>query len=151
MLKEFEEFSVVNDSEHVLILIDEAHRSHNKELGFNIFSAFPNASKIAFTGTPLISKRHKKPTHEIFGTYIDTYKIRDAVNDEATVALKYEGKAVYTKVDSEKDLEHEFLDLFGHRTQKNWISFVKSMERLETSWKQRNGLSGLQRTLWTII
>ncbi|MFE6134871.1 type I restriction endonuclease subunit R [Bacillus sp. NPDC057893] len=118
LMKEFEEFPIVNDSEHVLILIDEAHRSHNRELGFNIFSAFPNASKIAFTGTPLISKRHKKRTHEIFGTYIDTYKIRDAVNDEATVALKYEGKAVYTKVDNEEDLEHDFLDLFGHRTQK---------------------------------
>ena len=43
-------------------------------------------AKIAFTGTPLLTERHKQKTHERFGgsgEFIDTYKIREAVDDRA--------------------------------------------------------------------
>ncbi|MBU0966803.1 MAG: DEAD/DEAH box helicase family protein, partial [Proteobacteria bacterium] len=43
-------FGVVNDSERIILMIDEAHRTQGSDLGDNIFEAFPNAVRIAFTG-----------------------------------------------------------------------------------------------------
>src|SRR5690606_12530634 len=51
-------FGVVNASDRIVLMIDEAHRTQGSELGENIFEAFPNAARIAFTGTPLITERH---------------------------------------------------------------------------------------------
>jgi type I restriction enzyme, R subunit len=65
-------FGVVNASERILLMIDEAHRTQGSDLGGNIFEAFPNAARIAFTGTPLITERHgEKKTVKRFGEYID--------------------------------------------------------------------------------
>jgi hypothetical protein len=67
-------FGVVNASERIILMIDEAHRTQSSDLGENLFEAFPNATRIAFTGTPLITERHgEKKTRKRFGEYIDTY------------------------------------------------------------------------------
>ncbi|MEO0012812.1 MAG: hypothetical protein RLZZ535_1201, partial [Cyanobacteriota bacterium] len=50
-------FGIVNNSERIVLMIDEAHRTQGSDLGDNIFEAFPNAARIAFTGTPLITER----------------------------------------------------------------------------------------------
>ena len=42
-------FGVVNRSERVLIMIDEAHRTQSSDLGNNLFEAFPNATRIAIS------------------------------------------------------------------------------------------------------
>jgi type I restriction enzyme R subunit len=68
-------FGVVNTSDRIILMIDEAHRTQSSDLGDNLFEAFPNATRIAFTGTPLITERHgEKRTHKRFGEYIDTYR-----------------------------------------------------------------------------
>jgi type I restriction enzyme, R subunit len=75
-------FGVVNDSPRILIMVDEAHRTQGSDMGDNLFEAFPNASRVAFTGTPLITERHGgKQTVKRFGEYIDTYKLMDSVED----------------------------------------------------------------------
>jgi type I restriction enzyme R subunit len=40
-------FGVVNPSERILLMIDEAHRTQGSDLGENIFETFPNATRIA--------------------------------------------------------------------------------------------------------
>ena len=57
ILPQIEALGVVNNSDRILILIDESHRTQNNPFGLagNLFKAFPNSSKIAFTGTPLIT------------------------------------------------------------------------------------------------
>jgi len=44
-------FGVVNRSPRILLLVDEAHRTQGSDLGNNLFEAFPEATRIAFTGT----------------------------------------------------------------------------------------------------
>ena len=51
-------FGVVNSSDRILLMIDEAHRTQGSDLGDNLFEAFPNATRIAFSGTPLITEQH---------------------------------------------------------------------------------------------
>jgi type I restriction enzyme R subunit len=115
----FKPFDVVNSSDRIVIMIDEAHRTQGGDMGDNFFTAFPNAAKIAFTGTPLLTDRHKQKTHERFGgsgEFIDTYKIREAVDDRATLDIVYIGKTSKDNIKSKEALEKEFEDVFKERT-----------------------------------
>lgn len=80
----------LNESDKILLLIDEAHRSHGNILHAYLNTALPNCIKIGFTGTPIISGKKKK-TAEIFGSFIDEYTIRDSQRDGVTVPILYEG------------------------------------------------------------
>ena len=96
---EFKAFEQVNPSERIILLIDEAHRTQGGDMGDNLFAAFPQATKLAFTGTPLLTARHKIKTHERFGSptgqdtpFIDEYKIKQSVRDKATLDIIYIGR-----------------------------------------------------------
>ena len=120
-----EVFGVVNVSEKVLVLIDEAHRTQASELGDNLFAAFPNAARIAFTGTPLITERHKKKTWERFGGYIDKYKLQDAVEDRATIQILYEGKTADTAIQEKHQFDTKFEDLFQNLSDEQILKIKK--------------------------
>ena len=112
-----ENFGVVNRSERILLMIDEAHRTQSSDLGDNLFEAFPNATRIAFTGTPLITEQHgTKRTVKRFGEYIDTYKLMDSVQDGATLQILYEGRTADTALKDKHGFDTKFEDLFRERT-----------------------------------
>jgi len=105
------EFPVLNTSDKIIVLADEAHRTQYGTLGAAINAALPNAPRIAFTGTPLI-KTNK--TSETFGSYIDTYTIEQAVQDGATVQILYEGREANVRVTGDS-LDSLFDEYFGDR------------------------------------
>jgi len=107
-------FPELNPSPDILILIDEAHRSQASSLHANMLRALPNAVRIAFTGTPILAQ-DKKNTLDIFGTYIDRYRIRESEADEATVPILYEGREVKGAVKDGQDLDDLFRKLFEDR------------------------------------
>ncbi|AWF79513.1 type I restriction endonuclease subunit R [Microbulbifer sp. A4B17] len=119
-------FGVVNDSARIVLMIDEAHRTQGSDLGDNIFEAFPNAARIAFTGTPLITERHgEKKTHKRFGEYIDTYRLMDAVNDGATLQILYEGRTADSALNDKHGFETEFENLFKERSDEELLAIKK--------------------------
>jgi len=119
-------FGVVNDSERIILMIDEAHRTQGSDLGDNIFEAFPNAVRVAFTGTPLITERHgERRTHKRFGKYIDTYRLMDAVNDGTTLQILYEGKTADAALYDKHGFEIAFEDLFKDRTEEELLAIKK--------------------------
>lgn len=121
-----ETFGVVNSSERILLMIDEAHRTQGSDLGDNIFEAFPNATRIAFTGTPLISEQHgEKRTVKRFGEYIDTYNLMDAVHDGATLQILYEGKTADTALKDKHGFDTKFEDLFSNRSEEELAAIRK--------------------------
>ena len=89
------EFPVLNESDKIIVLADEAHRTQYGTLGAAINTALPNAPRIAFTGTPLIKSQK---TTNTFGSYIDTYTIEQAVKDGATIQILYEGREPAVRV-----------------------------------------------------
>lgn len=131
----FEKFGVVNDSDRILLLIDEAHRSQAGDLGNNLFEAFPNATRLAFTGTPLIQVKDgqviDQQTANRFGGYIDKYKLQDAVADGATVQILYEGKTA----DSAIDQKHEFDTKVDASAREHVVSQLRKAENLQTMRK----------------
>jgi len=103
-----QEFPLLNKSENVLVLVDEAHRTQYKYLGANLQKALPNAVKIAFTGTPI------DKTQKTFGDYIDKYTIRQAVDDGVTVEIIYEGRTHNAEVDDPDAMNKRFEDVFAN-------------------------------------
>ena len=74
----------------ILIMSDEAHRSQYGIFADNMVRLLPTASRIGFTGTPLLSSDNI--TERTFGGYISVYDFKRAVEDGATVPLYYENR-----------------------------------------------------------
>ena len=81
------------DSDKFYVLIDEAHRSQYSAMYNYMREVLPNATLIAFTGTPLIAKS-KRNTYEKFGDPIHNYTMKRSIEDRITVPLVYEGRKV---------------------------------------------------------
>lgn len=74
----------------IIIMSDEAHRSQYGIFADNMMRLLPTASRIGFTGTPLLSSDNI--TARTFGGYISVYDFKRAVEDGATVPLYYENR-----------------------------------------------------------
>ena len=97
------------------MLIDEAHRSHSSTLHMNMLAALPNCASIGFTGTPIIMGAKKKTT-DIFGPYIDIYRLATPRRDGAVVPIMYSGRTAKGAVRDGRDLDEVFEDMFADHT-----------------------------------
>ena len=111
-------FPELNTSDHVLVMTDEAHRSQYKLLGANLDRALPNATYIGYTGTPT------DKTERRFGDYIDKYTMREAIADEVTVKIIYEGRTHSAEVEDKEGMDKAFKDVFRDRTPQEWIQII---------------------------
>ena len=85
-----EKHPVLSERSDIIVITDEAHRSQYDTLAMNMRTALPNASFIAFTGTPLIVGEER--TRQVFGDYVSVYNFKQSVDDGATVPLYYENR-----------------------------------------------------------
>jgi type I restriction enzyme R subunit len=76
-----------NASANLIVLIDEGHRSQGGENHERMRKALPNASYVAFTGTPLLKD---DKTANKFGRIVHAYTMKDAVADGTVTPLLYE-------------------------------------------------------------
>ena len=101
--------------DNVFVLIDEAHRTTNGDLGNFLMGALPKATYLGFTGTPIDKTAYGKGTFKVFGGddprgFLDKYSIRQSIDDGATVPLHYTLAPNELRVEKEV-LEREFLKL----------------------------------------
>ena len=113
----------LNDSEDILVLADEAHRSHTSTFHATLEGALPNCTMIGFTGTPIVVKGKKKTT-DIFGTILDVYTIKQSQEDGATLPILYEGRTTKVEVKDAESLDEIFLDMFAGRTERE-LAIIK--------------------------
>lgn len=91
----------------IVVLSDEAHRSNNGICAENMMKLLPTASRIGFTGTPILD--YDNLTKRTFGGYVSVYDFNRAVEDGATVPLYYENRS--DKLDIQNpELNDELLD-----------------------------------------
>lgn len=141
-------FGVVNTSPRIILMIDEAHRTQSSDLGDNLFEAFPNAARVAFTGTPLITERHgERKTHKRFGEYIDTYKLMDAVHDGATLQILYEGKTADSALNEKHAFDTAFEDLFRERSEEELLAIRKKYGATGDILEAKNRIDAIARDL----
>ena len=136
----------MNERENIIVLVDEAHRTQEGDLGRQMRAALPNAFLFGLTGTP-VNKADKNTfwafgAEEDKGGYMSRYTFHDSIRDEATLPLHFEPRLVDVHVDKEaldkafKDfkesaaLSDEEADALNQKSAK-MSAFLKSPERVE--------------------
>jgi len=101
----------LNPRDNIIVMVDEAHRTQEGDLGEKMRLALPNAFFFGLTGTPI--NRTDKNTFATFGAeedrtgYMSRYSFSDSIRDGATLPLHFEPVPVELHVDKEK-LNREF-------------------------------------------
>lgn len=95
----------MNTRDNIIVLIDEAHRTQEGDLGRQMRAALPNAFLFGLTGTPV--NKADKNTFWAFGApedkggYMSRYTFHDSIRDNATLPLHFEPRLVDVHVDKE--------------------------------------------------
>ena len=122
---------VLNASEHMVVMVDEAHRTQYGLLGARMSKALPNAALIGFTGTP-IDKGFGRSTMQRFGPLIDSYTIPQSVADGATVPIFYETRLPELHIDGPETLDTLFEAMFGHESEETQARIRRRYANKET-------------------
>lgn len=135
----------MNTRENIIVLVDEAHRTQEGDLGRQMRAALPNAFLFGLTGTPV--NKADKNTFWAFGAkedeggYMSRYTFQDSIRDEATLPLHFEPRLVDVHVDKETidkafeefresaALTDEEADALNQKSAK-MAAFLKSPERV---------------------
>ncbi len=93
----------LNERSNVIVMVDEAHRTQEGDLGRKMREALPNAFLFGLTGTPI--NRADKNTFWAFGAdedekgYLSRYSFQESIRDKATLPLHFEAPEVKLKID----------------------------------------------------
>lgn len=147
-LQKFDKNNIVpNKRTNIVVISDEAHRSHygideqivykkNPDGTFTSISkygyakyirdALPEATYIGFTGTPVESGDHS--TSAIFGKTVDTYDMTQSVEDGSTVKIFYESRLAKVWLDDGKlkEIDKYYDDLANQNVSEDVIEESKS-------------------------
>ncbi|MBL8021698.1 MAG: type I restriction endonuclease subunit R [Leptospirales bacterium] len=102
-IHKFGEAGKLNERSNIIVMVDEAHRTQEGNLGRNMREALPNAFLFGLTGTPI--NRADKNTFWAFGAdedakgYMSRYSFQDSIRDKATLPLHFEAPEVKLRID----------------------------------------------------
>jgi type I restriction enzyme R subunit len=105
---------VLNSRDNIIVMVDEAHRTQEGDLGRKMREALPNAFLFGLTGTPI--NRSDKNTFYAFGAdtdeggYMSHYSLGDSIRDGATKELHFEPRLVDLHID-QKAIEDAYAEL----------------------------------------
>lgn len=124
-------FRVLSAKANFYVLVDEAHRSQYDFLAAFMRASLPNAKFVAFTGTPLLND--DKHTLAEFGgdTYVDEYRLHEAVADGATLPIKYQD--AWVALAPNANLDQAFKDQFIKESEARQHALKKE---LLARWRQ---------------
>ena len=125
------QLAVLNASENVVVMVDEAHRTQYGRLGAKLSQALPNAVLVGFTGTP-IDQSFGRNTMRHFGTLIDSYTIPQSVKDGATVPIFYEARLPDLAIQGAETLDRLFDTLFSDTTEEEKARIKRRYANRET-------------------
>lgn len=134
----------INLRDNIIVMVDEAHRTQEGDLGQRMRMALPKAFFFGLTGTPINKTDHN--TFWTFGAnedengYMSRYSFEDALRDKTILPLHFEPRLLDIHIDREK-VDEEFaalsntLDEDAKITLSNkaakMLEFLKSPERIE--------------------
>ena len=140
----------VPDSENWIVLVDECHRTQEKDLGAFLRATLPEARFFGFTGTPI--KRNDKDTYANFGVegegYLDKYSIDDAVADGATVPIRYTSRKTEWQIDAGK-LDVLFDQWFAGKSDERIAEIKRRGISIKDLAKHRKRVELIAYDIWT--
>lgn len=150
-------FPEITARSNVIVLVDEAHRTQygfdakvsetgniRYGLAWQLRRALPNAVYVAFTGTPV--ELVGADTRAVFGDYIDTYKVAQAVEDGTTVPIHYEARIARIQLDG--DLAGQIDEEFDEATEGLAQTEASAAAR---KWSQVEALVGSDNRLDMVV
>ncbi|MBN1830417.1 MAG: HsdR family type I site-specific deoxyribonuclease [Deltaproteobacteria bacterium] len=153
-LQKFEGGDALSERRNIVVIADEAHRSHygfsaridrnSGEIKYGMAKylrdALPNAAFIGFTGTPL--ELNDKSTPAVFGDYIDRYDILRAVQDGATVPIYYESRLARIELDEDEKprIDPEFEEITEGEEE-------EEKQKLKTKWAALEAMVGTDKRI----
>ncbi|RKE86275.1 type I restriction endonuclease subunit R [Rhizobium sp. AG855] len=103
-------YPLLTDQKNIVVISDEAHRTQGGKFAQNMrFYGLPNASYLGFTGTPLIEEE-LEITRNIFGEYVSVYDFKRAIEDGATLPLRYLNRGEKLAIDN-PDLDEQMAEI----------------------------------------
>ncbi len=153
--KDEEFFPTLTDRKNIVVICDEAHRtqygfkgridSKTGEVKYGLAKglrdALPNATFVAFTGTPI--SQDDRDTQAVFGHYISIYDIQQAVDDGATVPIYYESRLAKLDIKSSAlpKIDSKVNDIFEDEDD------ISSTEKEKGRWAALEALVGAEPRL----
>lgn len=134
---------IIDDRDNIILLMDEAHRTQEGDLGKKMRTALPNAFFFGLTGTPINRNDHN--TFACFGAeedkygYISKYTFQNSVEDKATLELNFKTVPVEMHLDN-ANLQKEFDELTDQISEEDKNELVRrtSVEAFFTAEKRIN-------------
>ena len=154
-----EKFPVLTDRHNIVVIADEAHRTQygfkarlDSESGTikyglakSLRDALPNATFLAFTGTPI--SQDDRDTQAVFGEYVSIYDIQQAVDDGATVPIYYESRLAKINLDQSAlpTVDREVEEILDSET-----ADAREKEKAKSQWSALEAIVGTDARLQEI-
>lgn len=127
---------VLDNRDNIIVMVDEAHRTQEGDLGQRMREALPNAFLFGLTGTPINKRDHN--TFMWFGSpdddggYLSRYSFQDSIRDGATLPLHFEPRLSEVHIDQEA-IDTAFEELAEERglTESDKITLSKRAASIE--------------------
>jgi type I restriction enzyme, R subunit len=126
---------ILNSRDNIIVLVDEAHRTQEGDLGLRMRTALPNAFFFGLTGTPI--NRRDRNTFATFGAemddagYLSRYSFEESIRDNATLPLHFEPRLVEMHVDKET-INNEIANLTDQISEEDKAELSKRAGRMST-------------------
>jgi type I restriction enzyme R subunit len=124
---------VLNGRDNIIVMVDEAHRTQEGDLGRKMREALPNAFLFGLTGTP-INKRDRN-TFFAFGApedeegYMSRYSFEESIRDDATKPLHFEARLIELRVDKEA-IDEAYANMTGHLSEDDQSNLAKMAAKM---------------------
>ena len=123
----------LNDRDNIIVLVDEAHRTQEGDLGRKMREALPNAFLFGLTGTP-INKRDRN-TFYAFGAeedengYMSRYGFEESIRDGATLPLHFEPRLTELHINKEA-IDEAYRNLTGELSDLDKDNLARAASRM---------------------
>jgi len=123
----------LNERSNIIVMVDEAHRTQERDLGRKMREALPNAFLFGLTGTPI--NRADRNTFWAFGAtedekgYMSRYSFQDSIRDKATLPLHFETPEVKLKIDKAA-IDQAFKEITGDLSEQDRDDLAKRAAKM---------------------
>ena len=123
----------LNERPNIIVMVDEAHRTQEGDLGRMMREALPNAFLFGLTGTPI--NRTDRNTYWAFGAdedekgYMSRYSFQESIRDKATLPLHFEAPGVKLKIDKEA-IDEAYRQITGNLSEQDRDDLAKRAAKM---------------------
>ncbi len=142
----------LNERSNIIVMVDEAHRTQEGDLGRKMREALPNAFLFGLTGTPI--NRADRNTFWAFGAdedeqgYMSRYSFQDSIRDKATLPLHFEAPEVKLKIDKAA-IDEAYKQITGNLSEQDRDDLAKRAAKMAVLVKNPERIRALVQHIVT--